>query len=342
MAGFRNRFIKMFNILGNSIPSKFLLNITNQRLIFPFYHIISDENVPHIKHLYSIKNEKKFTQDLDFLLKLYEPIDFISLQELNLKKKRPGKPSFLLTFDDGLKEFHDVVAPILIKKGVPAVCFLNSGFIDNKDLFYRYKTSLLIDYLENNPKILTDKNVIDWISAQSNGEKDFKKLLLSISYQNKNYLDDLANLINYNFKDYLSINKPYLTSNQINSLKNSGFHFGAHSVDHPEYRFLDFDEQIRQTKESIETICTQFSLDYKTFSFPFTDYEVSRQFFDKIHNEHIVDITFGCAGQKKEVFSNHFQRISFEMDDLSAKEIYNTELLYFIVKALMGKNTIKR
>ena len=342
MAGFRDLFIKIFYKTGNFIPAKFLLNITGQRLIIPFYHIISDENVPHIRHLYPVKSVKSFIRDLEFLLKLYDPINYIEFLELVRNQKRPVKPLFLLTFDDGLKEFHDVVAPVLIRKGVPAICFLNSGFIDNIDLFYRYKASLLIDYFVNNPKLISDKKVMDWVFAHSDGKKDISELLLSISYQDKNYLDDFAVLINYDFKEYLSIHKPYLTSAQINSLKNNGFYFGAHSIDHPEYRFIDFDEQIRQTKESVESICSRFSLDYKTFSFPFTDYQVSRKFFDKIYNENIADITFGCAGQKKEVFSNHFQRVSFEKNHLTAKEINNSELLYFIIKTLLGKNTIIR
>jgi peptidoglycan/xylan/chitin deacetylase (PgdA/CDA1 family) len=342
LAQFRDIFIKAICKAGNIIPAKLLLNITQQRLIIPFYHIISDENPPHIRHLYPVKGVKRFMHDLDFFLKLYEPLNYLEFQELVKNKRSPVRPSFLLTFDDGLKEFHDVIAPLLIQKGVPAICFLNSGFIDNKDLFYRFKASLLIDHLANNPKLLSDKKVIDWISAYSDGIHDISQLLLSISYKNKQYLDDIALLVNYDFKEFLSIHKPYLTSSQIHSLKNKGFHFGAHSIDHPEYRFTDFDEQIRQTKESIESICSIFSLDYRTFSFPYTDFNVSRDFFNKVYNENIVDITFGCAGQKREVFLNHFQRISFERDYLTAKEIYNSELLYFIFKAFFGRNTIKR
>ena len=37
-----------------------------------------------------------------------------------------------LTFDDGFRELHDVVAPILLRKGIPATFFVNSAFIDNK------------------------------------------------------------------------------------------------------------------------------------------------------------------------------------------------------------------
>ncbi len=342
MAGFRDLFINTFYKFGSFIPSNWLLKISAQNLIIPFYHLASNEKVTHIHHLYSAKSEKEFIYDMDFLLKSYEPLDYIKFQELALNKKPPSRPSFLLTFDDGLKQFHDVIAPILIQKGIPSICFLNSAFIDNQDLFYRYKTSLLIDHLENNPKLLTDHKIIKWVSSHANGKKEVTKYLLSITYQNKNILDDFAVLVNYNFKEYLSNYQPYLTSAQIISLKNKGFHFGAHSIDHPEYQLIEFDEQIRQTKESIESICALFSLDYKAFSFPFTDYYVSNKFFKKVYNDHIADLTFASAGQKKEVYSRHFQRIAFEMGKLTAEEIHNSELLYFIFKAFFGKNTITR
>lgn len=342
MAGFRDIFIKSIYRIGNYIPTKLLMAATNQKLIIPLYHIISDERVPHVQHLYQIKSVKKFIQDLDFFLKFYKPIDYFEFLEIVKRGKSTAKPSFLLTFDDGLKEFYDVIAPLLFQKGIPAICFLNSGFIDNKALFYRYKACLLIDYLENNPNLLNDYKVIEWIFDHSIGTKNVREFLLSISYQNKNSLNDFARLINYNFEEYLSNYKPYLTSDQIHSLLKQGFCFGAHSIDHPEYRFIDFDEQIKQTKESVESICAQFSLGYKTFSFPFTDYEVSKQFFDRVNAENIANITFGCAGQKKETFPNHFQRISFEMEQLTAREINNSEFLYFFIKAFLGKNTIKR
>jgi hypothetical protein len=35
--------------------------------------------------------------------------------------------------------------PILRRKGVPATVFVNSDFVDNQDLFFRFKAALIID-----------------------------------------------------------------------------------------------------------------------------------------------------------------------------------------------------
>jgi len=343
MAGFRNTVLKKINKVASFLPSELLVKITNQKLILPFYHTVSDGgNMPHIKHLYSLKSEKTFEEDLDFLLRVYNPIDYDQFLAFKNNNRSPKKPSFLLSFDDGLREFHDIIAPILIRKGIPAVCFLNSNFIDNKGLFFRYKASLLIEKFQKNKDLIEKKEVQNFLNAVPLPTDDISKFILSINYQNKNLLDDLAKTINYDFEDFLSEFEPYLTSQQITYLIDQGFYFGGHSIDHPEYQYLKQDEQLRQTKESVKEICSKFSLNYKTFSFPFTDYGVSKQFFVDLMTKNVVDVTFGCAGLKQEMIPNHFQRIPFELDNLPAKELLNAELLYFILKIPFGKNKINR
>ncbi|OFX50273.1 MAG: hypothetical protein A2046_12185 [Bacteroidetes bacterium GWA2_30_7] len=340
MLKIRENFIHSINKLAGNIPTKTLTNITGQKVIFPFYHCISDEAPIHIKHLYQVKTVKQFEADLEFLLKNYKPLDYADLDYYIQNKKTITKPSFLLTFDDGLREFHDIIAPILYRKGIPAICFLNSEFIDNKALFYRYKTSLLIEYT-----LLSKPNIDAGKYANYLIRREFKKLikhLQLINYENKDILTNLANTANYNFTKYLRENKPYLTSKQILSLKEQGFRFGSHSIDHPEYRFISYEEQLNQTIKSTNRICNDFGIKYKYFSFPFTDYGVSKQFFDEVYNQNKVDISFGCAGIKADSAVKNIQRISLEMNNLSAKQIINSELIYYIFRAIFGKNKIKR
>jgi len=336
MAGYREKIIYGLSKGISFIPTPLLIKLTQQDLILPFYHTISDEEMPHIKHLYPIKGVKAFIKDLDFLLMHFNPIDYSDFLDLFYKKQKPRKPSFLLSFDDGLKEFHDVIAPILLQKGIPAICFLNSGFIDNQDLFYRYKSSLLIDKIKTEPKLIA--KISDLFEASSNITQN----ILSVQFQNKDVLDNIAKRIDYDFNDFLSTESPYLNSEQINSLISKGFHFGAHSINHPEYQYIELQEQIRQTKESVQFVSRKFSLENKIFSFPFTDFNVSKQFFSHLSEKKIVDITFGCAGQKKETIPNHFQRIPLEMNNLSGKQIINGELFYYLLKMPFGKNIINR
>ena len=148
----------------------------------------------------------------------------------------------------------------------------------------------------------------------------------------------------YDFRDYLKDERPYLTSDEIKALIYDGFAFGSHSIDHPEYRLISEEEQIRQTKDSLDELCKRFGLDYRFFSFPFTDEGVTRQFFQRIFDprDPVADITFGEAGMKKDTFPDHFQRIPFEGTSLPAKQLLAGEYAWWMLKSLAGRNGIKR
>jgi len=75
-----------------------------------------------------------------------------------------------------------------------------------------------------------------------------------------------------------------------------GFHFGAHSIDHPKYSTITLKEQLRQTEESMQFVQEKFQPGYKVFAFPFNDLSVSRQFYNKIFDRNILDMSFGTAG----------------------------------------------
>lgn len=291
-----------------------LVHKTEQRLVLPFYHLVSDETPKHVQHLYKARSIERFKEDLDFLLKHYKSISLQELITLNKSGKAITENCFHITFDDGLKEFYTVVAPILKERGVHATVFLNSNFIDNKELFFRFKASIIFEET-GNPEVL------------------------KLKYSEQYVLDRLANELGVDFNSYLAKHQPYLTSKQIKELIGEGFTFGAHSKDHPLYKDLDFAEQRSQTQESLVTIKSQFNLEYSVFSFPFTDDGVTQQLFNKIAE--FTDLTFGCAGIKEDSAKNHLQRIPMETEQ-SGKEIIKAEYLYCLIKQKAGKNKIIR
>lgn len=191
---------------------------------------------------------------------------------------------------------------------------MNTDFIDNKELFYRFKASILYNKIKD-------------------------EAILAISYNDRKELDELALQHGIDFSDYLNKEQPYLTSDQIKELINQGFTFGAHSKNHPLYKELSLEEQISQTKESVKIVAQKFDLDYNVFSFPFTDDGVSNAFFEKIDN--CTDITFGCAGLKEDTAINNLQRVAMESKK-TGKEIIKAEYLYYLMKEKAGKSKITR
>ncbi|GHV20531.1 hypothetical protein FACS1894174_02560 [Bacteroidia bacterium] len=119
-----------------------LIRYAGANLIFPFFHTVSDKYLPHIHPLYRPKTIKEFCEDLDFLLKYFQPVDMDTVYSHCSGEKMIGRPSFHLSFDDGLREIYDIVTPILYRKGIPFTVFVNSDFIDNRNLFFRHKEVL--------------------------------------------------------------------------------------------------------------------------------------------------------------------------------------------------------
>lgn len=329
----------IYNVLKLSylLNTNFLLETSQQKTIVPLYHIISDENVQHIKHLYPIKSKKDFINDLDFLLKHFTPISYPDFANAVQIGKILKKPSFLLTFDDGLKEFYTIIAPILKQKGIPAICFLNSGFIDNKALFYRYKASLLIDFIKENN---LNKMALNTFPQVFKSEHKIFETLLNAKHSDDFLLDQIALTIGLSFESFLKQQQPYLTSVQIKELINQGFSFGAHSIDHPLYADLSLENQLYQTRKSVDDIFQEYNLNYKAFAFPFTDAGVKRNFFTEVFNNNILDISFGTAGSKTDEFKNNIQRIPMEQGFTSAKLIINTEIVKAMLRTVLNKNKV--
>ncbi|MDF1671938.1 MAG: polysaccharide deacetylase family protein [Vicingaceae bacterium] len=283
-------------------------------MILPFYHVVTNEESEHFNQLYPIKTVEEFKSDLDFLLKHFKPISLDELIELNKSGKRPKKNCFHLTFDDGLKELYTIVAPILKEKKIPATFFINTDFIDNQQLFYRFKANLL-------------------------AEKYAATGMLDLPYGEEKTMDMLAETLDFSFNDYLANEQPYLTTSQINELVNDGFTIGGHSINHPLYKDITEEEQIRQTLESVNILVDKFKLNYKVFSFPFTDDGIKKDFYMNVNP--LLDLTFGTAGLKTDLTPKNLQRIPME-ENRKGIEIIKSQYLYYVLKKLIGKNTIKR
>lgn len=323
----------------NFVPFSVLNRIQPCRLLLPVYHIVSDDKVPHVANLYSYKKIKQFEKDLDFFLKHFNPISFQDLKQ-SLNHNTPLKQrSILLSLDDGYREVFDIVAPILKKKSIPSIFFINTAFVDNENMFYRNKASLLIDVINNNAESIPADEIKSVLWENEILNNDLKSAILSIPYHQKKLMDDIGLILNVDFKSYLKEKEPYLTSFQINKLIEDGFDIGSHSIDHPLYNYLPLGEQIRQTKESLDFLVEKFKLPYRIFAFPHND-KGAKELIKKIHLNGNVETSFGTAGLSKGYCPNNLQRQSMENTNKSAKLIYKNLFRYEVLKQLKSNSLV--
>ena len=327
-------FTPLFNIDS-------LVEISGQGLILPFYHVVSDNDLSHLKHLYPVTKVKRFVEDIDFFAKNYNAVNYDYLIWCTENQEIRREKAFFISFDDGLREFHDVVAPILIEKGIPAVCFVNPAFIDNKDMFFRLKFSILAEKIQTSGLSKGQKSSIEAIFKTNDLLYSSTKDLFRIKDDKKSIADEIAPFLDIDFCEYLKKNEPYMTHSQIKSLIDKGFTIGAHSMTHAYFPDLTEEMQLMEATESLRWVKENFKQQISLFSFPYTDFQINTSFFDKLNND--VNLTFGTANLKLDSRKTNFQRIPMEIENSrNAQQILKNEYFYFIFKKLINKHIIVR
>lgn len=312
--------------IGWFVPANYLFRISTP-VFLPFYHVVSNEKLSYILN-YNFRDVALFEKELDFFLKYFSPVSL----EFLLKNPAPGRKVFHLSFDDGLKECSEIIAPILLKKGIPATFFVNPGFVDNRKLFHRYKASLILSELQKKP----DSQVQNRLNELGLN----KTTILKTEISQTQILDEVARLLGINFNLFLEKQKPYLSTNQILELKKQGFSIGSHSFSHPEFWTVSEQEQLQQIRQSMDWINKTVNPKIRAFAFPFTDSGVPASLLQTIKNENICDITFGTAGLKYDSFPGHFQRYPVETPGNFIRNI-KSEWIYFQFRKWIGKATVK-
>jgi len=337
--------LKIFlGTIGGWIPQNWLIHLSKQDMILPFYHTISNDPMPHVSHVYPVRTLKQFRADLEFLLRHYEPVGLDAFLSFVPNSGR-SKPAMFLSFDDGLSEIYHLVTPILIAKGIPAAVFVNTDFIGNKELFYRYKTSLLLERFENiNYSPPVSEILQRSYHLASSRKKCIREFLLSVSYKNRHELDEVAKLVDLDFRAFLKVKKPYMSMDQIKDLMEKGFYIGSHSKDHPRFGVISPQNRLTQYRESMEYLEKNPGTGYGLFSFPFSDDGIPARFFNELRKEGMprLDASFGSTGLKADPVDFHHQRIPLEAGRAGANRLIRGEYLYYLAKSIAGKNTISR
>lgn len=306
--------------------------------LIPVYHCVSDYDLPHLKNIINYKSIKDFEKDLDYMAKNFE---FVDWDFFKVNYAKPNKrPYALLTFDDGLIEFKDHVMPILLKKGIYAINFINPAFIDNSEMMFRSKISLLIESVKDEKHKISHETFA-FLDLKSNSKQELISRIKSITYKSSHKLPKLGEMMNVDFAEYIKSRKIYLDENDLNIVKQKGFGIASHTWNHPNLTDLSLEEQLKNTQKSFDYIKEKKFSD-ESFAFPFTDFGIKKKFLDEIfdHNENLK-LTFGTAGIKFDSFERNLQRIPMETGISAEKEI-NFETNYFYLKKAFDKNKIIR
>jgi peptidoglycan/xylan/chitin deacetylase (PgdA/CDA1 family) len=296
-------------------------------VLFPYAHIVSDVAPLHIRHLYDVPSVVKFKADLDLLCRRYQPLQLSELKQiLDLRSNEGSARYFLLSFDDGMREVYDVIAPILRAKGIPALFFVNSAAIDNRRLLWKHRISLLIERSHRLATRLPAQLGVD--SGQA-----LRTRLKTLRVTDEPILDDMARWLEVDFGEYLRTSRPYLTTAQVLELARAGFEFGAHSHSHPYFDQITLKDQIAQISISVESI-RALGLPCRCFAFPFNDNAVATSVFTYMKGVDLL-LSFGTSEARMDPVSFSFQRFALDAENSKSS-------LEDILRRLSAKSLLRR
>jgi len=332
----------VINLLGTA----FLERITRPSLFIPYHHLVSDSPAPYIESLYKFKNTRQFEDDLDYLLRNFKSITPSELLESVTKGIPLQHNSFLLTFDDGLRQAYEEAAPILLRKGVEAVFFIVPSFLDNNELFFDFKKGLILDKLSGrDPGRMIRLEICKVLMLPEKSLTDLRIKIRAINFLNRGITDNIGQLLNLDFECFLKSSRPFMTGNQVKDLIRQGFKVGAHSMNHPFYSLITETSQLVETRTSISYITEKFNLDYKYFAFPHRDIGVRASFFNELAENEIKtrpDLIFGNQTGKIENYPNVFHRFIGENPNIPLQHLIKAIQVYQLANKVLGRNHLCR
>jgi peptidoglycan/xylan/chitin deacetylase (PgdA/CDA1 family) len=310
------------------VPLGWLHKMAHTKLIVPLYHTISDLPLPHIQPLYPVRSTEQFKTDIRWLLHKYQPVTLRQLTAQAHAGEPFSKPSFHLTFDDGLRQ----VLPLskwLKEQGISATMFVNPSFMGNQGLMHRFQVALLITRLEDE----NDAHLrINLANALECGKEEVEKQLLRLTINDRELLSRCLDIAAVDVHQFLETERPYLDPSELQTWLDDGHSLGGHSMDHPEYYLLSPEEQWTQAWESCDWIREHFAIDPVPFAFPFTDWKVAPAFFQRWQEETDGALIFGTRGVHAGTIPQHVQRIPVERTAHGIPAIVKGALLARILK----------
>ena len=280
-----------------------------------YYHVVSDT-----RHRYYFDgktiNSDEFIYQIDMFQRHFEIISLTEALQFSSKGQSLRK-KLVITFDDGFYENYSVIAPILIEKKLKATFYLIGNCIDNKDLMWRNKL-LLINKTKD--KVNLEKSIRE-ISDEYGLKSGSSKNLMSWSFKvfpmdkKEEIVNKLWQLVlEIPIQEYLEEYKPYMTRHHIRELSTEGFEFGTHSMSHPIFNRLGYNNFRDEILNSRSFISQLTGGNVNTFSYPFgvrANADFEKQFV--FENTNIIE---AFLGTKNKLCNYNHNKMNWERDNL--------------------------
>lgn len=289
---------------AGAVPLAAYRMIIKKRLTAFCYHLVSDENLPHVRY-YDYKGPAEFEQDIVYLKKNFDLVSYDAFISLASTPDAVKKNTALITFDDGLSQCFTSARTILLKHRLPCVFFIATGYMDNTHLLPEQKASLCLTALERTHEEHS-RPLLDKLSRCA--KRPFPDKISALGYLknfaslNEETIDCVCGILAINAGDFLGKTQPFLSSAQIRQLAAEGFTIGAHSCSHRRLDLIPARETYREIIVSCRTIMTLTGARHLPFAFPHHGRFIDRRMLERLIKENpFIDVMFDGRGFRDDI-----------------------------------------
>lgn len=276
--------------LLDRVPPNIWRRLKPTGVVSLYYHMVSDRVLPHMQTTPAYKDGERFEADVAWLKTAGNLVDYQQVAA-HLEYGDTVPPNaFHITFDDGFREWYDVVRPIMLRHDARATFFVPTDFIDNRCLNWVHKRSICLDRAL---RISEDwlARVMQTLNADCGTNLTMRRELCAwirgLRQQQQGQLATACDLLDVDEQQYLADYRPYLTTTQIKQLADEGFTIGAHSLKHHIIGELESEDQMRrEVVESCRIIRDLTGAERVPFAFPFYGDGVDRGMLARLRREH--------------------------------------------------------
>lgn len=225
-------------------------------LVLIYHGILNEEKGEPFRYHHTAG---EFAMHLDWLGTHCTPVGLADFARWKCGEWQPPKPPALITFDDGYRNNATVAAPLLTRKGFPALFFISTGYVDGREVLWPDEVFVrVVDW--NGPTLADPDGLVRAVPSEPGAREAFAFEMVEAC---KNCSDDRRRA----FIAYLARETPdcnpmidpqaqeMLSWSEVGSLAAAGFDLGSHTVSHAILSQLSHEAlqaELRESREALE------------------------------------------------------------------------------------------
>lgn len=230
-------------------------------------------------------DRQAFAADLDRIKTMFNVIDLPDAARQMKSNSLPARAA-CITFDDGYANNHDVAAPLLTERDLPATFFITCGALEQGVMW----NDLIIEGVAG-AKGELDLSALAKLTMPVGltAREQAKTIIAAIKYLP---LGERWNMAEAFYRANVSEQLPRLmmSKTDVAALAKQGFDIGAHTMSHPILKELSDDEAEREIVQSLDWLEQATGKRPITFAYPNGNPGVD---FAPVHERQVSDA--GCA-----------------------------------------------